>query len=325
MKVAALNVTGWWDMNFPGALANFPAMRGRGGTSAARAGQRLVIGPWAHRVNRERSLNGFDFGPDAVIDLDGHVLRYLDHHVKGVENGIDDEPPVSVFVIGANEWWACDDWPLSEAVQRPLYLRSDGHANSLHGDGRLSWDAPGAEPEDRYAYDPLDPVRHHASIDDGPADDRLPSLRSDVLCYTTEPLERPLQVVGPVRLELWAASSARDTDWHVRLVDVAPDGTAHYLCHGALRARYRESFERPELLEPGRVEAYSIGMDAVGVEFGAGHRVRLEVTSSWFPRYDRNTNTGAENPFADPATVVAHQSVFHDRVQPSHLVLPVIE
>jgi putative CocE/NonD family hydrolase len=321
----ALSVTGWWDMNFPGAITNFPAMRAHGGSEVARRAQRLVIGPWAHRVNRERSLNGYDFGDDAVIDLDGHALRYLDHHVRGIDNGVDRDPAVSVFVIGANEWWACDDWPLREAVERPLYLRSDGHANTLLGDGRLSWDAPGAEPEDRYDYDPLDPVRHLASIDDGPKDDRVPSTRADVLSYTTEPLERPVDVVGPVRLALWASSSALDTDWHVRLVDVAPDGTAHYLCHGALRARYRESFERPELLRPGAVEEYEIGMDAVGVRFRAGHRIRLEVTSSWFPRYDRNTNTGADNPFADGATVVARQAVFHDRAQPSHLVLPVVE
>ena len=227
-------------------------------------------------------------------------------------------------MLGANEWWAEDSWPLPGTEEVPFYLHSGGKANSLKGDGGLSTAEPADEPADTYAYDPADPVRILWGLHDGPVDDRIPSTRDDVLCYTSEELSEPLDVVGWVTMKLWASSSALDTDWHARLVDVYPDGSARFLCHGILRARFRDSFEQPELLEPGKPYLFEFTMNATGNRFLPGHKIRLELTSSWFTQYDRNTNSGAENPFMDDQLVVADQTVFHDAEHSSHVVLPVI-
>jgi putative CocE/NonD family hydrolase len=320
MDVAALNITGWWDMNFPGAPLNFEAMRA--GTAAGR--QKLIIGPWPHWVNLKRQLSGLDFGENAIIELEDYVIRYFDRWLKGVPNGIEAEKPVHVFVIGANEWWAEDAWPLPGTEEVPFYFHSRGRANSLTGDGVLSAAAPESEPSDTYRYDPANPTRVLWNLQEGPVDDRLATIGDDCLCYTSEPLTEPLDVVGWVTCRLYASSSARDTDWHVRLVDVHPDGAAHFLCRGALRARFRESFEQPALLEPEKPYLFELSMDACGVRFLPGHRIRVEVMSSWFTQYDRNTNSGAENVFTDGTIVVADQRVYHERGLASCVVLPVI-
>jgi hypothetical protein len=320
MDVAALNITGWWDMNFPGAPLNFQAMCA--GDAAAK--QKLVIGPWPHWVNKQRRLSDVDFGEHAVIELDDYVIRFFDRWLKGTRNGIEDEKPVHVFVLGANEWWAEDSWPLPDAEDVPFYFHSQGRANTLNGDGVLSQEPPGSEPADAYRYDPADPLRLVWNLRDGPVDDRLPSTREDCLCYTSERLTEPLDVVGWVTCRLYASSSALDTDWHVRLVDVHPDGSARFLCRGALRARFRESFEEPQPLEPGKPTLFEFTMDACGVRFLPGHRIRVEVTSAWFTQYDRNTNTGAENFFTDAEVVVANQRVHHEEGLASCVVLPVV-
>jgi putative CocE/NonD family hydrolase len=324
IEVAALNITGWWDMNFPGSPLNFAGMRRHGKSQAIRDAQRLIIGPWPHWVNRTRALNGVDFGEQAVVNLDPYIIRFYDRYLKGVPNGIERDPRVHVFVLGANEWWTAGEWPLPEAEPTPFYFHSRGRANSLKGDGGLSTTPPRHETPDGYVYDPTDPIGLFWNLRDGPVDDRLPSIRDDMLCYTSELLAAALDVVGPVTCVLYASSSARDTDWHVRLVDVHPDGAARFLCHGALRARFRESFEEPQLLEPGEVYRFEFGMDAAGVRFLPGHRIRVEVMSSWFPEYDRNTNTGAANNFLDATLVVARQQVFHEPGRESHVVLPVV-
>lgn len=322
IAVPALGITGWWDLNFPGAPTSYAAMRAEGATPQARAGQRLLIGPWAHAVNTTATLNGIDFGPDALIDLDGLTLRFLDRWLKGADDGWDDEPPVRAFVPGAGAWRTFAGWPPPGARELALYLDSGGRANGRDGDGRLAHEPASAGGSDTYRYDPRDPVRQVWRITDGPVDDGPVTDRADVLCFTTPPLARPLTIAGPVRLVLHAASSARDTDWHVRLVDVHPDGSARYLCHGVLRARFRHSHSEPRLLEPGRAERYEIALDATANRFAPGHRVRLELTSSWMTRYDRNTNTGNPNPFADRETAVALQTVFHGAGRPSRLLLP---
>ncbi len=253
ITVPALNITGWWDMNFPGAPMNFAGMRKHGQTrSDPRRHSRSSSAPGRTVVNRTRSLNGIDFGDQAVVNLDDYTVRFYDRWLKGIDNGIERDPRVHVFVLGANEWWTADDWPLPEPEPTPFYFHSNGHANSLKGDGGLSVEQPGDEPADAYAYDPADPVGAFWNLQDGPVDDRIPSIRDDMLCYTSDPLTEPLDVVGPVSAVLYASSSARDTDWHVRLVDVHPDGSARFLCHGMLRARFRESFEAPTLMEPER-------------------------------------------------------------------------
>jgi putative CocE/NonD family hydrolase len=206
----------------------------------------------------------------------------------------------------------------------PFYFHSAGKANSLKGDGSLSTDAPSGEPADEYRYDPNDPVTTVWNLREGPIDDRIATIRDDILCYTSQPLGEPLDVVGWVTCRLWASSSARDTDWHVRLVDVEPDGMARFLCRGALRARFRESFEHPKLLEPYEPTLFELTMDAIGIRFLPEHRIRVEVTSSWFSQYDRNLNSGAENFFADDTIVVAEQRVHHETGRESCVILPVI-
>ena len=320
MDVAALNVTGWWDLNAPGAPLNFEAMR----ASPAASKQKLIIGPWPHWVNMKRGLSGLDFGENAIIELDNYVNRFFDRWLKGVANGIEREKPVYVFVIGANEWWAADEWPLPGTEHVPFYFHSAGRANSLTGDGVLSRESPQAEPADVYRHDPANVEKILWSMQEGPVDDRLATLREDCLCYTSEPLQEALDVVGWVTCRLYASSSAKDTDWHVRLVDVHPDGSARFLCRGALRARFRNSFEKPELLEPGKPTLFEFTMDACGVRFLPGHRIRVEVASSGFTRYDRNTNSGAENFFKDDKLSVAEQHVYHQPDLASCVFLPVI-
>lgn len=325
MTVPALNITGWWDLNFPGAPLNFEAMSARAATPEARTGARLIIGPWAHAPNVARTLSGVDFGEDAVIDLDGHVLRFLDRWLRGTATDSDPDPRVSVFVTGANEWRTAHDFPLPDTERTPLYFHSAGTAATHDGDGRLTFTPPTAtEPPDRYTYDPHDTARSLWSVLDGPVDDRAVSARDDVLCYTSDVLAEPLDVIGWVDCLLWAASSAPDTDWHVRLADVHPDGSARFLCRGALRARFRKSFVEPVPLTPGEPALFEFSMDATGVRFLPGHRIRVEVASSWFTRYDRNLNTGAANPFTDSEVRVAHQTVFHQAGMASQVVLPVV-
>lgn len=321
IDVAALNITGWWDMNFPGAPLNYEAMRSR---SPARDQQKLVIGPWPHIVNQHRQLNGIDFGPHATINLFDDVVRFFDRWLKGHPNGIENEPPVNIFVTGVNEWRAVEDWPLPDAEPVAYYLRSDGHANSASGDGTLATSPPADEPADHYRYDPETTPRILWSVQDGPVDDQAATAGEDCLCYTSDALSEPVEVIGWVTCHLFASSSALDTDWHVRLVDVHPNGEARFLCRGALRARFRDSISAPKLLTPGEPTRFDIDMDACGHRFLAGHRIRIEIASAWFTRYDRNRNTGTDNFFTDASSVVAEQIVYHEADRASYVLLPVV-
>jgi putative CocE/NonD family hydrolase len=326
INVPALNLTGWWDMNFIGSSRNFAGMRSHGATPDAREGQRLVMGPWPHWVNRQRELSGWDFGPDALVDQTGYTLRFFDRWLKGKrDNGLDADPRVHVFVLGADQWWEADQWPLPGTRPTPLYLHSDGKANSHQGDGKASFEKPGTEPHDGFVSDPRDPVDAPWSLHEGPVDDRPVSARADVLCYTTDVLSEPVDVVGPVSAVLYAGSSATDCDWHVRLVDVHPDGTGRFLCHGVLRARFRSGYDRAVFSTPGEITRFEIDLTATGVRFSKGHRIRVEIASSWFPRFEVNPQTGTANWMTDPSPpIVARQIVKHDARYPSHVVLPVI-
>ena len=231
---------------------------------------------------------------------------------------------MQLFILGANEWRTYADWPLAEATPTPFYFHSNGKANTLHGDGGLSTGEPESEPSDSYIYDPADPIGAVWKLADGPVDDRIPSIREDMLVYTSDVLTEPVEAIGRASVVLYASSSAKDTDWHVRLCDVHPDGSARFLVHGMLRARFRESFETPNFLEPNEVYRFEFGLDAVGIRFLEGHRIRVEVMSSWFPEYDRNTNSGAANNFTDDNLVIATNRIFHETGKASHIVLPVV-
>jgi putative CocE/NonD family hydrolase len=271
-------------------------------------------------------LNGLDLGPDAVTGLREYQLKFFDHYLKGkTDNTLNDDARVHVFVVGANEWWEADTWPLPNTQPTPLYLHSEGKANSHRGDGKVSFDPPKAEPADVYVSDPLDPVKSHWDIREGPVDDRVLTERPDILCYTSEVLTEAVDVVGDISAVLYASSSAKDCDWHIRLVDVHPDGTARFMCHGALRARFRNGFDKNELLTPNEITRFNIDMTATGIRFLSGHKIRIEIASSWFNRFDRNLQTGAENWMRDEGDpVVATQRIFHDADHPSRIILPII-
>jgi len=334
VKAAALNIGGWYDIFLYGTVRNFLGLRSRGGSEAARK-SRLIVGPWAH-VTRSLLWMGnlvgeVNFGVQAasqVIDLTGIQLRWFDYWLKGIENGVDREPPVRLFVMGKNVWEDFEDFPPPGAKELRLYLHSGGRANGLWGDGVLSAEAPGEEPADRFVYDPENPVPTRGGglccsdvyLPGGAFDQREVEARPDVLVYTSAPLERDLEVIGPVKVRLFVASSAPDTDFTAKLVDVYPDGRAINVTDGILRLRYRNGRERAELVEPGRVYEVEVDLWYTAHVFRAGHRVRLEVSSSNFPRFDRNLNTGGPIG-AEAEGQVAVQRVFHDRTKPSALIL----
>ncbi|HYE98548.1 MAG TPA: CocE/NonD family hydrolase [Planctomycetota bacterium] len=331
ITVPSLNVTGWFDADYPGAPMNYLGMKAHGGSTAARR-PALVIGPWSHIFNRSRTLLGVDFGREALIDWNGYVCRWFDRWLKGVENGVENDPPVHVFIMGRNRWSAEKDWPVPGAVATPFYFRGAGRANSSRGDGLLLREPPGDEPADAYVYDPENPTPSAISGDDihGPDDVRGPAERDDVLVYQTPPLEAELEAVGPIQAKLFASTSAKDTDWMVRLVDVAPDGRASLLCDGVLRARCRDPLregaftpERLSLIEPDRVYEYTIEFwRGTANVFRKGHRVRVEVSSAYFPFYLRNLNSGADNVGLETRSVPARQKVFHTATYPSRVLLP---
>ncbi len=333
----ALNIGGWYDLFLGGTIANYLGMRQRGGSPQARNRQRLLIGPWSHGVRSgffpERRF-GFMAGADA-IDLTGLQLRWFDWLLRDRDSGMESEKPVRIFVMGADKWCEADDWPLPETNYQSFYLHSSGRANSSAGDGELSTEVPADEPPDVFLYDPRDPVPTcggavympalQIGLNAGPRDQRLVEQRRDVLCYTTPPLAQPVQVIGPVRLVLHVSSSAPDTDFTGKLVDVFPDGRAINLTDGILRVRYRESFTEPSLMRPGEVYRITVDLVATANHFRAGHRIGLEVSSSNFPRFDRNTNTGgtiAEESETDMTPAV--NRVHHTPSSPSELILPVI-
>jgi uncharacterized protein len=327
--------TGWYDNLVHEAFKCFRGWSTEARTDEARTKSKLLVGPWPHNpLGHARALSvqegggDVDFGPAAQMDLIAEHLRWYDQRLRGKETGIDDEPPIRIFIMGENAWRFESEWPLARTEWTKFFLHGGGRANSRFGDGGLAQAAPESEAADTFHYDPRDPVPTHGgpsmfAENRGPLDRRSIERRDDVLVYTSEPLAEPLEVTGPIELTLYAASTAPDTDFTAALIDVHPDGRAIILTDGILRARYRESFEQPTLIEPGRVYEYQITLWETSNLFKAGHRIRLEISSSNFPRFDRNQNTG-HKPGMDAEIAVARQTIHHDRERPSHLTLPVI-
>ncbi len=337
VTVPTFNVGGWYDIFLRDTINNFTIMRQHGSTPEARQ-SKLLIGPWTHGsyTNPVGEFN-FGFGASAAfidlqIDFVSLQVRWFDHWLKGIDTGMIREAPIKLFVMGANVWREEQEWPLARAVETRYYLHSGGHANTHGGDGTLNTDAPGAEPSDHYIYDPTNPVMTRggallmaSEFPAGPFDQRLTEGREDVLVYTTPVLEQDVEVTGPILVHLWAASSAPDTDFVARLVDVHPHGYAQNLMDGIIRARYRNFTrgEAPSLIEPGKTYEYEIDLWATSNVFKTGHRIRLDVTSSNFPRWDRNPNTGHDFG-ADAELAIAHQTILHDREHPSYVTLPIV-
>jgi len=331
INVPTLNVGGWYDIFQGGSVRNYVGMKARGANDAARM-PRLVMGPWYHTLPLASLVGQVDMGyrsSYASIDYDGMQLDFFDQWLKGKRGG--DQAPVRLYVMGANDWRDESEWPLPDTEWRRYYLHSRGNANSAFGDGALSTEAPGNEPPDSFLYNPLNPVPtnggglccYHNAVPGGAFDQAMVEHRSDVMVYSTEPVSEDLEVTGPIKLTLYASSSAPDTDFTAKLVDVTPCGFARNLTDGIIRARVRESQSEPKLMTPGKVYEFTIDMWSTSNLFKAGHRIRLEVSSSNFPRFDRNHNTGHEL-FTDAETRPALQTVMHDRGFASYLTLPVI-
>ena len=335
VTVPALHIGGWFDIFAANTARSFTELRSRAGTAEAREGQRLIIGPWDH-LNSTGIYPDRRFGltADAITqDLTSEHLRFFDRWLRGRADADHSAAPVKIFVMGIDQWREEQDWPLPDTSYESWYLHGSGRANTAAGDGRLSTDAPAGTATDTYLYDPLRPVPTlggrimlpTTANAAGAVDQRPAEARDDVLCFTSEVLTEPVEVTGHVSLTLFASSSAPDTDFTGKLVDVFPDGRAIFLTDGILRARYRNSLAEPEPLTPG--EPYELGLDLsiTSNVFLPGHRIRLEVSSSNFPRYDRNSNTGGviAEESAGQVTVAVNR-ILHGPDYPSRLILPVI-
>jgi putative CocE/NonD family hydrolase len=334
ITVPAYNIGGWYDIFLGGTIRNFSGMRDRGNTPNAREGQRLILGPWSHWGFSSGLTGDYTFGTRAsplYLDVQGGMLRFFDRWLKGEDRTAAEDGPVRIFVMGKNVWRNEDEWPLSRARPQRYYLHSKGGANTLRGDGWLSPEPPAEEPFDVYLYNPIDPVPTHGGAVEGELglvfagafDQSQVEERQDVLVYTTPPLEQDTEVTGPVTVTLFASSTARDTDFTAKLVDVSPSGYAMNLTDGIIRARHRELRQPASLIEPDEIYEYTIDLWATSNVFKQGHRIRIEVSSSNFPRFDRNTNTG-EPIGSDTRFVSVLQTVHHSSDHPSHVLLPIV-
>lgn len=327
VDVPIFHLGGWFDCFLDSTLRAYESVASQGKTEACRKNQRLVIGPWIHGPAQvgERKVGELDFGPQAEFDLVNYWLRWYDYWLKGRANGIMDEAPVRVFLMGANNWLDMESWPPTNMKLQPMYLRqgTGRDATSLNN-GMLTFEPPQVdESAEDFLSDPSAPLPSLLIYPQlGPIDHRR--VEAEMLTYTSSPLPRDLTIVGPIKAVLFGMSSAPDTDWVVRLSDVGPDGRSLSVCDGILRARYRDSFDNPDLMEPGQVYRFEIDLGATAQVFKAGHALRVSIASSDFPRYDRNLQSGGT--FGEETHgQVAHNTVFHDATRASHILLPVFE
>jgi len=332
-----LNIAGWYDVFLQGNLNNFIGVQKYGKSKKTRESQKLIIGPWIHdfgNYGSETVTLNRNFGIDSLIDLKSEEKRWYDYWLKGIDNGIMNEAKVKIFVMGINKWRESDTWPIVGTKYTPFYIHSKGNANSLFGDGLLNTKKPYDEEPDKYIYNPEHPVmtiggstccsEETVATSLGPKDQRPNEYRSDVLVYTSKILEQNTEVTGPIKATIYAASNAKDTDFTVKLVDVYPDGYSMNVAQGIQRARYRESWENPSLIKPNKIYKYEIDLWSTSNCFQIGHKIRIEISSSNFPQFDRNPNTG--NIFGiDTKMIQAKQTIYHDKKYQSYILLPIIE
>jgi putative CocE/NonD family hydrolase len=321
VRVPVFAVGGWYDNFVQSDLEAFAALHKTSGLN------RIVVGPWPH--NMSIPFEKADFGPESKLPISALQIEWFDQWLMGKDTPLVSKPPVKIFLMGANKWLEARAWPPEPARERVFYLESGGNANALGGDGQLGEASEAkARRADRFVFDPQNPVPTHGGavccnprvFPWGPMDQRAIERRRDVLVYSTKPLRRDLEAVGPVKAVLYVSTTASDTDFTAKLVDVFPDGTARNLTDGILRLRYRNSLERAEPATPGQIYEITVDAGVTGNVFLKGHRIRLEISSSNFPRFDRNPNTGT--PIANETRLAkAAQTVYHDRQHPSRLVL----
>lgn len=326
MTVPAFIVGGWYDNFVESDLRVFAALHRRS------PNYRILIGPWAHAMNAK--FADVDFGPDALIPLRNYQVAWFDRWLKPrpAKSAAVSDAPVKIFVMGLNRWRSEETWPLQRAQLTPMYFWSSGDANTLSGNGTLSWKPPRRDHAvDQFVYDPANPVPTNGGsvccnpkvFPWGPKDQRPVEKRKDVLVYTSDPLLDDLEVTGPIHVVLHVSTTAEDTDFTAKLVDVAENGFARNLCDGILRLRYRDGLQQSVAGRPGEVYRIQIDAGVTSNVFLAGHRIRVEISSSNFPRFDRNPNTG--RPVATETELrKATQTLYHDRNRPSFIVLPVI-
>lgn len=336
-NIPVFHQSGWFDGDGIGSKLNYAAMKKHGHKY-----QKLVLGPWGHTPVAHRMVGDRDFGEQAIIDLPREYLRWFDRWLKGVDNGIDKEPLVSIFVMGDNKWLAGDEYPLPQTRFDKWYLSSGGKANTSKGDGRLTREPPPADASpDKYTYDPGDPTPDPGFIEETKEEEAkvrdveekkkqreqhhedVTQDRTDILVYQSGPLEEPLTFAGPMSAVLYASSSAKDTDWFMRVMEVEQSGKIFMLAEGKIRARFRNSTKKPEFLKPGEVYEYRLDLWQTGITIPKGHQLRIEVASASFPMFSRNLNTGGHNEM-EVEYVTAEQTIYHDAERPSHILLPVI-
>jgi putative CocE/NonD family hydrolase len=323
IRIPVFSVGGWYDNFVESDLEAYATLSHNSGL------HRILIGPWPH--NMSYRFTGVDFGPDSAIGVRTLQLEWFDQWLKGKDTALLSTPPVKIFVMGANRWREDRQWPPEKVRITPMYLDSRGRANTLDGDGALGQRPGRRGPEDRFTFDPHDPAPTRGGavccnprvFPWGPMDQRPVEKRNDVLVYTSKPLRKDLEVVGPVQVVLYASTSARDTDFTAKLVDVFPDGYARNLTDGILRLRYRTSLAQAVPATPGTVYRITIDAGVTSNVFLKGHSIRLEISSSNFPRFDRNPNTGAPIS-AETRLLKALQTIYHDPDHPSQLLLPVV-
>jgi len=339
INVPALHVAAWYDLFLGGSLRNYEGIKAHGATEQARRGQRLLVIVGGHAGNGPK-IGDVDFGDASKFDEDEITLHWYEFLFKGAQNEFASGKLVKIFVMGANQWREEDDWPLARAHSTKYFLHSGGKANSLSGNGSLSITASASrEPSDQYVYDPPNPAPTVGGplccdwehLGPGPRDQRAVEARDDVLVYSTSPMSEDTELTGPVALELYAKSSAVDTDFTAKLVDVWPNGFAQNLTEGIVRARYRDSQETPSLITPGQIYKFDVDVWATSNVFKKGHTLRLEISSSNFPRFDRNLNTGrnrylkaSEDINSEQPLRSATNVIYHDAEHPSALILPVV-
>ena len=334
--VPALHVNSWYDLGVGETLKLFNLLSDNAESDRARDNQFAIISPTDHctsEIATSRTVVGERDLGDARLDYWTIYLDWFDHWLRDDADTDFDMPRLQYYLMGANEWRTAGSWPVEGTEFRPMYLHSGGSANTRAGDGRLSWEAPDEEqPADTFTYDPDDPVptiggpvccTGTADAPAGGFDQSAVEDRDDVLVYTSEPLDEGLEVTGPIELVLYVSSDARDTDVVGKLVDVHPDGRAINVQEGILRARYREGYGRKVWMEPGEVYELRIDLQATANYFGVGHRIRLEITSSSFPRWERNLNTGGRN-HDETEWELARNSVHHAPMSASRLIVPIV-
>lgn len=320
IKVPIHTQGGWYDIFLAGTINGFTGMRNKGGTEKARRESKMIVGAWGHGASQK--FGDVDFGPTAYRSMPARELQWFDHYLKGVDNGIDREPPVEIFFMGVNKWAHAQDWPLPATRYTPYYLA---------GGGLLSAAKPDASGSGKYVYDPANPVPTIGGNNccgtptlAGPKDQRPIEARNDVLVYSSALLSSPLAIAGPVKMKLHASTDGPDTDFMVKLTDVYPNGYSMNIAEGILRARFRNGLDRMELLEPGKEYEFVVDLIGTANVFLPGHCIRVDIASSNFPQFDRNPNTG-ENLGASSKIRVARQTVFHGGARASHIVLPVVD